>query len=152
MTNAAIPAGLEAVIDLIEREADMSIATIRDDGYPQATTVSYVNDGLTLYFGTSTRSQKASNLAHNNKVSLTINAPYRFWKDITGLSMTGNASLVTDAEEFRKVGKLLYDKFPQIPEFARSDNEEVAFFRVDPVFVSYMDYRKGIGHTEQFPL
>ena len=141
---------ISAVIELIEREADMSIATIREDGFPQVTTVSYANDGLTLYFGTSTRSQKASNLEKNDKVSLTINAPYRFWKDITGLSMTGTARLVTDAEEFRKVGKLLYDKFPQINEFARTESEEVALYRVEPLFVAFLDYRRGFGHTERF--
>ena len=28
----------------------MSLATVRADGYPQATTVGYANDGLDLYF------------------------------------------------------------------------------------------------------
>jgi hypothetical protein len=27
-----------------------TLATLRPDGWPQATTVGYVNDGLTLYF------------------------------------------------------------------------------------------------------
>src|ERR1700731_3853356 len=34
---------------------DMTIATVREDGYPQATAVSYVNDGLAVYFSCSTR-------------------------------------------------------------------------------------------------
>ena len=48
----------------------MTIATIRPDGYPQATTVCYVRDGLTLYFGCAAESQKAQNIAYNDKVSL----------------------------------------------------------------------------------
>ncbi|NND90093.1 MAG: pyridoxamine 5'-phosphate oxidase family protein [Granulosicoccus sp.] len=143
---------MAAVIELIEKEADMTIATVRPDGYPQATTVSYVNDGLTLYFGTSSSSQKAMNLAGSSKVSLTINRPYRFWKDITGVSMGGDASRVTDAEEFRQVGQLLYEKYPQIPNFADSESEEVALFRIEPRFISFLDYRKGFGHTEQYEL
>ena len=34
---------------------DMTIATVREDGYPQATAISYVNDGLAISFGCSTR-------------------------------------------------------------------------------------------------
>ena len=56
------------VVSIIDDIDDLTIATIRNDGYPQATTVSYVNDGLTIYFGTTSDSQKARNIAANNKV------------------------------------------------------------------------------------
>ena len=39
------------VISILNQAHDMTIATVREDGYPQATAVSYVNDGLTIYFG-----------------------------------------------------------------------------------------------------
>jgi hypothetical protein len=48
-----------------------------EDGYPQATTVSYVSDGLTIYFGCGEASQKARNLARNTKVSLTVTLTMR---------------------------------------------------------------------------
>jgi hypothetical protein len=54
----------------------LTIATVREDGYPQATTVSYVNEGLTIYFGCAALSQKAKNIGHSAKVSLTVNLPY----------------------------------------------------------------------------
>jgi nitroimidazol reductase NimA-like FMN-containing flavoprotein (pyridoxamine 5'-phosphate oxidase superfamily) len=50
----------------------MTLATNRPDGWPQATTVGYVNDGLTIYFLCSPQSQKAANLARDSRVSLTI--------------------------------------------------------------------------------
>ena len=37
----------------------MTVATNRPDGWPQATTVGYVNDGLTLYFLCDPESQTA---------------------------------------------------------------------------------------------
>ena len=43
----------EKIAAILARATDMTIATVRPDGFPQATTVGYVNDGLTLYFGTS---------------------------------------------------------------------------------------------------
>ena len=65
----------------------MTIATLRADGFPQATTVSYMNDGLNIYFMSVANGQKARNIARNNKVSLTINRPYKDWNEIESLSM-----------------------------------------------------------------
>jgi len=38
------------VQSVLERERDLTIATLRPDGYPQANTVSYVSDGLATFF------------------------------------------------------------------------------------------------------
>ena len=37
------------ILALLEEHRIMTIATLRPDGWPQATTVGYVNEGLTLY-------------------------------------------------------------------------------------------------------
>jgi general stress protein 26 len=136
------------IISIIDDVDDMSIATVREDGYPQATIVSYVNDGLTIYFGTSANSQKAHNIAHNNKVSLTINRDYGNWDEIEGLSIAGEASLVTNQAELEKVGELLFRKFPQISQYASVDTANVALYRLRPKIISLLDYKKGFGHTE----
>ena len=86
----------EEILSVLKGASDMTIATIRPDGYPQATTISYVSDGLTIYFGCAAESQKAQNIAYNNKVSLTVTLPYFSWEGIRGLSM-----VVSDASQFR---------------------------------------------------
>jgi pyridoxine/pyridoxamine 5'-phosphate oxidase len=70
----------------------MTLATIRPDGYPQATTVSYAHEGLTLYFGCAADSQKSRNLARVGRVSLRVNLPYANLGKIRGLSMTGRTT------------------------------------------------------------
>ena len=50
---------------LLDAHRIMTIATLRPDGWPQATTVGYVNEGLTLWFLCGLDSQKARNLAHD---------------------------------------------------------------------------------------
>ena len=40
----------EKIMALLNEHRIMTIATLRPDGWPQATTVGYVNEGLTLYF------------------------------------------------------------------------------------------------------
>ena len=60
------------ILELLDQHRNMTIATLRPDGWPQATTVGYANDGLTLYFLCGLDSQKARNLARDDRVSLAI--------------------------------------------------------------------------------
>ncbi|MFT5776065.1 pyridoxamine 5'-phosphate oxidase family protein [Hyphomonas sp.] len=90
------------IVSIIDDVNDMTIAPLRPDLYPQATSVSYVNDGLTIYFGTSPDSQKSKNLGWSNKVSLTIDRPYETWNEIEGVSMGAEVSPITDAAERQK--------------------------------------------------
>jgi nitroimidazol reductase NimA-like FMN-containing flavoprotein (pyridoxamine 5'-phosphate oxidase superfamily) len=53
--------------------------------WPQATTVGYANEGLTLYFLCGPNSQKAGNLARDDRVSLTIDHDTPQVMEITGL-------------------------------------------------------------------
>jgi nitroimidazol reductase NimA-like FMN-containing flavoprotein (pyridoxamine 5'-phosphate oxidase superfamily) len=76
-----------AVLEIVEHAQDLTLATLRPDGWPQATTVSFVADGLTLYFGCDAQSQKAQNLARDARVSATLNLPYASWDQIRGLSL-----------------------------------------------------------------
>ena len=139
----------DQIVSIIDDVDDMTIATVRPDGYPQATTVSYVNDGMTIYFGTTETAQKAKNIAENDKVSITVNRAYSDWKEIEGLSMAATAYLVTDPEEEERITDLMLEKFPQIPEYeSMMEGEVPVFFRVEPSVVSLLDYRKGFGHTD----
>jgi hypothetical protein len=38
------------ILELLNHHRLITVATNRPDGWPQATTVGYVNDGLTIYF------------------------------------------------------------------------------------------------------
>jgi nitroimidazol reductase NimA-like FMN-containing flavoprotein (pyridoxamine 5'-phosphate oxidase superfamily) len=37
------------ILKLLDQHRIMTLATLRPDGWPQATTVGYANEGLTLY-------------------------------------------------------------------------------------------------------
>lgn len=139
----------DQIVSIIDDVDDMTIATVRPDGYPQATIVSYVNDGMTIYFGTTESAQKARNIAANDKVSITINRSYSSWDDIEGLSMAATAHRVTDGGEQQKVTRLMLDRFPQISKYESAMQGEIpVFYRVEPSVISVLDYRRGFGHTE----
>ncbi len=143
---------LDKVKAILATGKDMTIATIRGDGFPQATTVSYVSDGLSIFFACDPNAQKAQNIERNNKVSLTVDLEYDDWNDIQGLSMGALAERVTDPEEMAKIGKLMFDKFPQVADLLPEDPEDIALYRVTPKVVSVLDYSKSFGHTDLIEL
>jgi hypothetical protein len=141
------------IVSVLDAADDLTIATVRADGYPQATTVSFVNEGLKIYFGTGAQAQKAKNIALNDKVSVTVNLPYSKWDEIKGVSLAGHARRVITPDEFRRVGELMLSKFPQISQYASfSKGMELTLFRIDAEIVSLLDYAQGFGHTEFFDL
>ncbi|MBK6702395.1 MAG: pyridoxamine 5'-phosphate oxidase family protein [Hyphomonadaceae bacterium] len=127
---------------------DLAIATVRPDGWPQVTTVSFVADGTRIYFGSWSKSQKVQNIERDARVSISVTPPYTDWSSIRGLSMSGHAMRVTDSAELGRVFELMVSKFPQIGQFLKGDDVEMALFRVDPEQVSILDYTQGFGHTE----
>jgi len=142
------PAMKKEILSIVDDASDMTIATVREDGYPQATTVSYVNNGLNIYFGCAANSQKAKNIARDSKVSLTVNLPYTSWNDIRGLSIGGRAERITNPQEVAQASQLMFEKFPQIARYAPAELEDIVLFRVTPEVISVLDYRKGFGHSD----
>lgn len=144
------PEQRSSILEILEGARDMTVATLRDDGYPQATTVSFVHDGLTLYFGCDRASQKARNIEKSDKVSLTVNLPYETWSEIRGLSLGGRARFVLDPAETSRVYQAMISRFPQIDDYAtQAEQQQASVVRVKPEIISLLDYRKGFGHTEE---
>jgi nitroimidazol reductase NimA-like FMN-containing flavoprotein (pyridoxamine 5'-phosphate oxidase superfamily) len=139
------------ILALLDQHRIMTLATVRPDGWPQATTVGYVNDGLTIYFLCGLQSQKAANIAKNNRVSLTIDHDTDQIMEITGLSMAARATAVTDRAEAERVIGMLPLKYPAqntpLP-MPMPKPEDVRIFRLAPVVISVLDYAKGFGHTD----
>jgi general stress protein 26 len=137
------------VIRVIEGAQDLTLATIRPDGYPQATTVSFAHDGLTLFVGIGKHSQKANNIRQNNKVSLTINLPYHDWREIRGLSMSALAEILDDPQAVAAAQDCLLRRFPHVAEWGGPNMAaDIAFLRITPQVIAVLDYSKGFGHTE----
>lgn len=140
------------ILALLDEHRIMTVATLRPDGWPQATTVGYANEGLTLWFLCGLQSQKATNLAHDDRVSITIDHDTADIMAITGLSMAARAHRVSDRAEAEKVLRLLTAKYPDAPpsttQLQMPGPDDVALFRVVPEVISVLDYTKGFAHTD----
>jgi len=140
----------QKILALLDQHRIMTIATLRPDGWPQATTVGYANEGLTLYFLCGPDSQKAANLARDDRVSLTIDHDTSQVMAISGLSMAARAQVVADPDEVQRVLRLLMLRYPQqqsmpLPMPTPAD---IRVFRVTPKVISVLDYTQGFAHTD----
>jgi nitroimidazol reductase NimA-like FMN-containing flavoprotein (pyridoxamine 5'-phosphate oxidase superfamily) len=107
--------------------------------------VGYANEGLTIYFVCGSDSQKAANLARDDRVSLTIDHDTPQVIEITGLSMAAHARPVVEPAEASKALHMLRLRYPELPV---PMPEDVRIFRVAPTVISVLDYSKGFGHTD----
>jgi len=138
----------ELIERILEGAMDLVVATVRPDGWPHATTASFVSDGLDIYFGVAPTSQKAANIAHEPRVSCAISAPYRTWTEIRGLSFAARAAFVKDTAELMTVGNLMAAKFGD--DLARRTSATIArtcIVRLRPEKMSLIDYSQGYGYA-----
>ncbi len=138
------------ILAILDQHRDMSLATNRPDGWPQATTVGYAHEGLTLYFLCGPESQKAHNLARDNRVSLTIDHDTPQVMEISGLSMAARAEPVTDPAEVQRIVGLIMSRYVPQNEGAipAPPPDGIRIFKLTPVVISVLDYSKGFAHTD----
>jgi nitroimidazol reductase NimA-like FMN-containing flavoprotein (pyridoxamine 5'-phosphate oxidase superfamily) len=137
------------ILALLAKHRKMTIATLRPDGWPQATTVGYGNEGLRIYFLCGPDSQKAANLARDNRVSLTIDDDMGQVMAIESLSMAARTEVVTDPIEAEKALRLMMERYPpQDVPLPMPNAPDLRIFRVTPTVISVLDYSKGFGHTD----
>jgi nitroimidazol reductase NimA-like FMN-containing flavoprotein (pyridoxamine 5'-phosphate oxidase superfamily) len=131
----------EKILELLGQHRLMTIATNRSDGWPQATTVGYANDGLTIYFLCGPQSQKAQNIARDNRVSLTID------HDVSD-PMAATAEPVRDLSEISKATDLLMKRYPEYAAYPAPKPEQILIMRVVPKVISVIDYSKVFAHAD----
>jgi hypothetical protein len=133
---------------VLNQHSVMALATARPDGWPQATMVCYVNDGLVVYFLISRTSQKFANIARDGRVSIAIGSDARLPSQIKGLSMAAEVFEVRDEPYRSEVLAKLSARHPDYFDAAAFDMSGSALMRALPRIISVVDFSRGLGHTE----
>jgi nitroimidazol reductase NimA-like FMN-containing flavoprotein (pyridoxamine 5'-phosphate oxidase superfamily) len=136
------------IVELLDEHRIMTIATNREDGWPQATVVGYANDGLVIYCFIDRSGQKFANIARDPRVSIAIAKDYPQPLQIKGLSLAGNALVIEDRSEVDHAHKLLLHRYPEYKVMPQPEPTVVPTIRITPAIVSILDYSKGFGHTD----
>lgn len=141
---------LALIMRLLDACKDLTLATVRADGSPQANIVNYGNDGLTLYFATDRDSQKIRNLQSCDKVSLALRSDYDGWSMVKALSITATAKvLADDGAEAQRAKECLARRFLRDRSSPSPHDQAAAVFVVImPSEICVIDYSKGYGHHD----
>lgn len=138
----------QKAVDILNEHRLMTIATLRADGWPQATMVNYANDGLLLYFVISRASQKYSNIDRDSRVSIVVGRDFNDPSEIKALSIAANASEVRDPAQRRKAIALVLERHPNLAALGGPDLTHSAVMRAYCSIVTILDYSKGFGHAD----
>ncbi len=138
-----------AIVDLLDRERLMTLACNRSDGWPQATTVGYVNEGLNLYFIVARSSQKYTNLLADPRASVAIRFESGGRGDGVGLSMAGRVFEVLDLEAIERLNGMVADRYPDVHVWAPSA-DAVAVMHFKPSIISPVGVVHGRSDAETF--
>ena len=137
-------------VSILDSQRTMTIATLRPDGWPQATIVGYANEGLLIYFLISRHSQKLANILHDQRVALSIGCEAEKLEDTRAVYAGAKASEVTDAAQRTHAWKLLMERHPNLVDYLLPSKADAAMMRAVCQYVSVLDFSQGIGHADTF--
>jgi len=132
------------VLRILAENRTMTIATLRPDGWPQATIVGYVHDDLTLYFTVSRYSQKLENIRRDPRTSIAIGQHPADSPGVRGLSMAARVEEVAQFPEIERLNALIHARYPGVAVFAPRDSNS-AVLRARPHLLSLVDDARGLA-------
>ena len=138
----------DKAIKVLENNRLMAIATIRPDGWPQATLVSYANEDILIYFIISRASQKFANIQRDDRVSIVIGRDFHDPATITAISIAARASEVRDPKQRERAVRMLLDRHPGLKRLEQPEPGHSAVMRANPEVITILDYSKGFGHAD----
>lgn len=143
-------AAVETIESLLAHERLMSIGVNRPDGWPQVTTVGYVNDGLNLYFVTGRESQKLANIQADPRVSISIHSNIEI-EGTVGVSMAARAVEVQDTAEVERLNRLMFARWPAVSLYSPAASS-IAVVHLKPTLICAISVSAGRSKTECFSL
>ena len=111
----------QKAVEILDRYRLMAVATLRADGWPQATMVNYANEGLLLYFIISRQSQKYANIVRDSRVSIAVGRDFDDPAQIKALSIAANASEVRDPAQRDHAIELVLRRHPALRKLGGPD-------------------------------
>jgi len=142
----------QPALTILSANRIMSIATVRPDGWPQATIVGYANEGFRLYFLIYRNSQKFANISKDNRVAVTVGQEPSELRKIEAVYAGCEVHEVTDIADRSRAWMLLAKRHPNLTDLAPPERAEVATMCADCRYLSVLDYSQRLGHTESLVL
>jgi nitroimidazol reductase NimA-like FMN-containing flavoprotein (pyridoxamine 5'-phosphate oxidase superfamily) len=101
---------------LIGRERVCRVATTGTSGVPHVVPVVHVLVDGKVCFASERTAKKVEHLRTNPYAAVTVDLYAEDWSGLKGVMVQGPTRLIDGGPRFRKLRKLLYEKYPQYPE------------------------------------
>lgn len=137
-----------AIVALMDSQRLMTIGVNRPDGWPQVTTVGYVNDGLNLYMSIARDSQKLANIQADPRVSIAIRSEADGGEAV-GLSLAGRATEILDPDLISGINRLVAARYPDVSVYCPS-GDSVAVIHVAPLIIAPVAVTGGRSRPQTF--
>jgi len=135
---------------LLDECVDLTLATVRPDGAPQANIVNFAHEGLEIFVATDRSSAKVRNLLSCERAALALRGDYSRWSEVRGLSIDAIGEvLADDSLEAQRAKDCLARRFPDtISTPTPQDPATTVYLKLTPVRIVLIDYERGYGHRE----
>lgn len=146
----------QPVLDYLHRHNVLTLATHGPAGL-WAAAVFYVNDGFTFYFLSSPDSRHGQNMAAQPHVAGTVQADTGEWAEIKGVQLEGEVTRLEGAARLAAIRRY-GAKFPIVgnlehaPAAIVAAFNKVAWYRLTPSRLYFVDNSRGFGHRDEIPL
>jgi uncharacterized protein YhbP (UPF0306 family) len=117
------------IIDFLDSQQTLTLATASPGGTPRASTFLYVNEGATLYFWSRASTITARHIEQNPVVSFAIDDYAEDLNKTRGAQGIGECSVVLSGEQIARVADLFGQKFPSL---SPGSTMSISFFRITP--------------------
>lgn len=144
-----MPGGaVAAVVALLDSERLLSLAVNRPDGWPQVTTVGYVNEGLNLYIVIGRTSQKLAAIKADPRVAIAVRSE-ALRGDAVGVSMAARAIEITDPARIEQINAMVLERYAGLHVFGPG-SDAIAVVHLRPEIVSPVSVLSGRSHAQSF--
>ncbi|PLX11725.1 MAG: pyridoxamine 5-phosphate oxidase [Marinilabiliales bacterium] len=141
---------IDKIVKTLKDHNICTIATVDKEGNPLAHTVTYISEGLHVYFSTNPASRKAVNFRLNSTVAYTIDKYVEDWSETIGLQVTAKVAKVDEASETAGVMRKFMKKFPQVMKFPPEYISTIKLYKLIPLEIIYLDNSQGFGYSEKY--
>jgi uncharacterized protein YhbP (UPF0306 family) len=124
------------VLEYLHGQKTLTLATASAGAVPHAATLTYVDDGSSLFIWIRPDTTTAQHMGQNPVVSFAIDEYSANLQDTKGIQGTGSCQVLLDSVEIDNVVSAFEKKFPPL---AGSLTSELAFFRITPTRLQFID-------------
>jgi CRP-like cAMP-binding protein/nitroimidazol reductase NimA-like FMN-containing flavoprotein (pyridoxamine 5'-phosphate oxidase superfamily) len=137
------------VLEYLEQQSTVTLATASSGGVPRATTLLYVNRGPLLYMWIRPNTTTAKHVEQNPLVSFAIDEYAEDWRQTKGVQGNGECEVVLGGEEIARAAMLFGQKFPNVS--SGSSTMGIYFLKLRATQLQFIDNSKaGEKSAEEF--